>query len=327
MKNYNERKILSIVSLVFGILLLGIKFYAYHVTGSQSIFSDALESIVNVVAGTITIAVMVIALKPADEDHPYGHGKVENMAATFEGGAITLAGILIIIQAVQVFFHGAKIEDVGQGLLLTIFAGLVNGCLGLILLYRGKKLHSDALKSSGTHLLSDAYTSIGVILSLVIVKYTGAVWVDPLIAAFFGMLLCYFGGKILIRSGSVLLDAQDIETLKLVADIFEKNYTPGIIDIHYTRIIRSGSFHHVDCHIVIPEFWSVSEAHLFSEDFETTFNKYYPTSSALRIHLDPCRRVYCENCELKDCPIREKKFVKRTPLNNLKDLISPIENR
>lgn len=325
--NHTERIGVPTLSLIIGIVLLIIKFYAYHITGSQTIFSDALESIVNVVAGVITIVVIIIAAKPADDDHPYGHGKVESMAATFEGGAITLAGILIVIQAVQIFFHGVTLEKIDNGLILTIVAGLMNGVLGFVLQQTGKRNHSDALMSSGAHLLSDAFTSIGVIISLVLVKFTGQTWIDPVVAALFGLFLCYSGGKILIRSGNVLLDGYDAKTLKIIADLFERNYRPGVIDIHFTRVIRSGPFHHIDCHMVIPEFWSVSEAHVFSENFEHSIVKDYPIEAEMHIHLDPCRKVYCEHCELADCPIRQKPFVKRKALDDIEEMTAPMESR
>jgi cation diffusion facilitator family transporter len=322
-----ERKWISIIALLLGFILLLFKFYAYRVTNSQSIYSDALESIVNVVAGIITIIVIVVASKPADDDHPYGHGKIESMAASFEGGAILLAGILIIIESVEAYYNGIIIQEINMGLIITIGAGLVNGVMGYFIRLRGKYLHSEALRSSGAHLMTDALTSIGVVLSLVLIKFTGFTWIDPVVAVIFGLALCLTGAKILIRSGYVLMDGLDQETLQLVADSFEKNYMAGVIDIHYTRVIRSGNYHHIDCHMVIPEFWSVSEAHIFSESFEANFVKDYPISAELKIHLDPCRRVYCENCEVKDCPIRQKDFMKRIPLDNLEEMTSPVESR
>ncbi|MBC7713690.1 MAG: cation transporter [Rhizobacter sp.] len=322
-----ERKWISVISLVIGVILLVMKFYAYHITGSQSIFSDALESIVNIIAGIVTLIVIVIAAKPADEDHPYGHGKVESMAASFEGGAITLAGLLIILKACEVFYKGIIIKELDIGLLIVVLTGAANGVMGYIIRQRGIRLHSEALQSSGIHLMTDALTSIGVLVSLLLVKITGLMMIDPIIAIVFGFMLCLSGVKILVRSGNVLLDGHDKETLQLIADLFEKNYVPGVIDIHFTRVIRSGNFHHIDCHMVIPEFWSVAEEHLFCEKFENNFVKNYPVEAELRIHSDPCRRVYCENCELKDCPIRERAFVKRMPLNNLDEVTSPKESR
>lgn len=322
-----ERKWVSVISLVIGVVLLLMKFYAYHVTNSQTIFSDALESIVNVVAGIVTLIVIVIAAKPADDDHPYGHGKVESMAASFEGGAITLAGLLIILKACEAFYRGGEIKELDIGLTITIITGVANGIMGHMIRLRGIKLHSEALQSSGAHLMTDALTSIGVLVSLLLVKWTGIMLIDPILAIVFGFLLCLAGVKILVRSGNVLLDGHDQQTLQLIAELFEKNYVPGVIDIHYTRVIRSGNFHHIDCHMVIPEFWTVAEAHTFSERYDANFVSNYPVEAELRIHLDPCRRVYCENCEVKDCPIRERPFVKRIRLDNLDEMTSPVESR
>lgn len=327
LRHEKERRWISAGALIIGIGLLLFKFYAYQKTNSQSIFSDALESIVNVVAGIITLIVIVIASKPADDDHPYGHGKVESMASSFEGGAITMAGLLIILQAVEAFYHGITVEELDLGLMITLMAGAANGVMGYFISLRGKFLHSEALMSSGTHLMTDAFTSLGVLISLFLVKWTGLNWIDPVLAIIFGFALCLSGAKILIRSGYVLMDGLDQETLKLIAKLFEKNYRPGVIDIHYTRVIRSGNFHHIDCHMVIPEFWSVAQAHTFSESFESSFVSNYPTQAELKIHLDPCRRVYCENCEVQDCPIREKVFLKRKPLDDLEEMTSPTESR
>lgn len=319
-----ERKFASILSLVFGFILLCFKFYAYHVTDSQSIFSDALESIVNVVAAIITVIVIVIAAKPADEDHPYGHGKIESMASTFEGGAILLAGILIVIQSIQVFFHGAAIHEIDLGLVIVLGAGLVNGLLGLYLYNRGKHYHSEALKSSGLHLLTDTLTSIGVLVGLGLVKLTGLLWIDPIVAAIFGSMLIYTGGGILVRSGNILIDGHDKETIETLRSLFEKHYRPGVIQIHFTRVIRSGHYHHIDCHMVVPEFWSVFDAHDFSEEFEKSIMSDYPVGGELHIHHDPCRMLYCNECELSQCPIRKDEFVQRREFN-FEEMTAPMD--
>jgi cation diffusion facilitator family transporter len=319
-----ERTFAAILSLVFGFILLCFKFYAYHITGSQAIFSDALESIVNVVAAVITVGVIIVSARPADEDHPYGHGKIESIAATFEGGAILLAGILIVIQSVQTFFHGAHVEQINSGLAIIVGAGVVNGVLGLFLLTRGKHLHSEALKSGGLHLLTDTLTSVGVFVGLMLVKLTGKEWIDPVVAGAFGTMLVFTGGKILVSSGNILIDAYDVETLQLIAKLFQKHYRPGVIQIHFTRVIRSGSYHHIDCHMVVPEFWSVLEAHDFSENFERSIMDDYPVEGELHIHHDPCRRAFCESCELPDCPIRQHPFRERKVLS-FDEIIAPMD--
>lgn len=326
LKANKERKFASYLSLIFGIILLCFKFYAYHITNSQSIFSDALESIVNVVAAVITVIVIIVAAKPADEDHPYGHGKIESMASTFEGGAILLAGILIIIQAIQVFFHGAKVSEIDSGLTIVVGAGIVNGLLGWFLFTRGKKLHSEALKSGGLHLVTDTLTSVGVLIGLLMVKYTGLNWIDPVVAAIFGAMLVFTGGKILIRSGNILIDGHDIDTLKLITALFQKHYRPGVIQIHFTRVIRSGNYHHIDCHMVIPEFWTVLEAHEFSEKFEKSVINDYPVDGELHIHHDPCHKAYCVSCELANCPIRQAEFKERKILT-FEEITAPMGYR
>lgn len=325
-ESHRERKTAAIISLLIGIVLLALKFYAYHVTESKAILSDALESIVNVVAGTITIIVLFISAMPADEDHPYGHGKVESMAATFEGGAILFAGVLIIIESIQSLFHGVKLSELNLGLIIITIAGIGNGVLGWILLKKGRSTHSEALRSSGAHLLTDALTSVGVIIGLILVKITGVFWLDPVIAILFGIMLIVTGGKILIQSGNTLLDAHDEETVTMLLKLFEKHYRQGIIHIHFTRVIRSGGHHHVDCHMVVPEFWTVHEAHDFSNEFEETIMNDYPVQGELNIHLDPCRQAYCDHCELSNCSIRVKQFVERMPFK-LEEVTSPTESR
>lgn len=320
-----DLKLASFSSVIIGFILLLFKFYAYHITNSQAIFSDALESIINVVAGIITFIVIIVALRPADKDHPYGHGKIESMASTFEGGAILLAGILVIIQAVQSFFHGFVIQEIDSGILVVVGAGIVNGLLGVFLYLRGKKYYSEALKSSGLHLLSDTLTSVGLFVGLLLVKFTGLQWIDPAVAVIFGGMLSVTGAKILLRSGSILVDAEDTETLKLLVKLFEKHYLPGVIQIHFTRVIRSGSYHHIDCHMVIPEFWSVKHAHDFSELFERKIIEDYPVEGELHIHHDPCRMKYCASCELEGCPIRREAFVKRDPLE-FEEITAPMKS-
>lgn len=322
-KANRERKFASLLSLFVGIFLLAFKFYAYYVTNSQSVFSDALESIVNVVAAIITVIVIIIAAKPADDDHPYGHGKIESMASTFEGGAILLAGILIVIQAVQVFIRGSRIEEINSGLLIVAGAGIANGLLGWFIFLRGKKHYSEALKSSGIHLMTDTLTSVGVIAGLLMVKYTGFEWIDPLAAIVFGCMLAYAGGRILYRSGNILIDAYDVETLKVLTGLFEKHYQPGVVQIHFTRVIRSGNYHHIDCHMVMPEFWSILEAHDFSERFEKAVILDYPVEGELHIHHDPCRMAFCESCELANCPIRKMPFKQRKHLT-FEEITAPM---
>lgn len=323
-KSASDLKFASTLSLAVGIILLGLKFYAYHITHSQAIFSDALESIVNVSAALVTLIVIVLATRPADKDHPFGHGKIEIMASTFEGGAILTAGILVILQSIEAFHKGNTIEEIDLGILIVIVAGAINGILGWGLYQRGKKLYSEALKSSGMHLMSDTLTSFGLFAGLLLVKYTGIQWIDPVIAAIFGFILALTGIKIILRSGNILIDGHDVETLKLLTNLFDKHRVPGIIQIHFTRVLRSGNYHHIDCHMTVPEFWTVLESHDACKKFETNVLAEYPVQGEFHIHLDPCRRNFCVHCDLKDCPIRQKEFSDRLSLK-FDEVVSPTK--
>lgn len=300
------------LSLVVGIVLLFVKFYAYEVTNSLAVYSDALESIVNVATAAVTIFVVWYASKPADEDHPYGHGKVESIAASFEGGAIGFAGIMIILDAIKhLFLDDKTLMELDLGAILVLAAGLINGAYGWWVLQRGKRLHSEALKATGQHLISDMLTSVGVLLGLLLVKLTGIFILDSLLALAFGAYLIFTGVKIFIGSVEILVDAQDKELLYKLAHLFEKNYREGVIHIHHTRIMRSGHHHHIDCHLVVPEFWSIEKAHDFGDDFERVVLKDYGTDGEFHIHLDPCRTKYCKNCSFEPCPIRKHAFENR----------------
>ncbi len=322
LESARKKKKIATFSLVIGTFLMLLKFYAFHITDSRAILSDALESIINVVAGFITIAVLFYSLKPADLDHPYGHGKIESMAATFEGGAILFAGVIIILDSLRSLIDPIVVRSIDLGLGITIFAGGLNGVIGYFLLRMGKNEHSEALISSGSHLISDAWTSLGIILGLIVVKLTNILWLDPVIAIIFGLFLVYSGAKILINSSNTLMDALDEKISHDLLNSFEKHYRPGIIDIHFTRVIRSGENHHVDTHIVIPENWSILDSHEFIDQFESDIAKEYGARLELNVHLDPCRKNYCKSCELENCKIRVESFKSREK-TEIGKLISP----
>ncbi len=312
------------ISLVIGSLLLIFKFYAYEITDSQAILSDALESIVNVLGAVIALITISIASKPADKDHPYGHGKAEYFSVAFEGGFISFAAALIFYEAVRNLVSKNQIQNIEIGIYFTVFAGLVNGALGLYLKHAGKKLKSLALKGSGDHLISDFITSIGLAVGLVLVIFTKAYWIDSVIAIILGFFLAKTGFGLVKKSLAGLMDAEDLGVIKKIGKVFAKKIFPGIIRIHYTRVIRSGRYHHIDAHVVVPEFWDVTKAHNEVSRFEKLVFEEYPNDGELHFHLDPCRRAYCEVCDLADCPIRQKPFVQRLSFT-LEELTDPQE--
>ena len=305
----------GVLSLVVGVALLGAKFFAYGITGSTAILSDALESVVNVVAAIFALGGLIFAGRPADRSHPYGHGKIEFFSAAFEGGLIAFAAVLIVYQAVQGFIRAPEIRQVDVGLGITLGVGLANAALGLYLVGTGRKAHSLTLVADGQHVLSDFWTSLGVVIGLGLVKLTGQMWFDPLVAALVGLNLAWTGVRLVRRAAGGLLDEEDTELLGRFLKVIDASAREGIVRIHHLRAIRVGRFNHVDAHLVVPEFWSVERAHELAETFEWIVIEKLGLEGEIVFHTDPCRREYCAVCDLPDCPIRIAPFVARAPLS------------
>jgi cation diffusion facilitator family transporter len=304
----------SIVSLLIGIIILAIKSYAYQITGSQTIYTDAMESIVNVVTAIMGLIVVYYGSKPADTDHPYGHGKVEYFSAAFEGGLITFAGILVIVEAVKSYKAPEVLRDLDFGLLLIFATGIMNLLLGVGLKYVGRKYASPSLIASGTHVMTDFFTSAAAIVGLLIVIWTQVKTLDIFIAAALGIHMIFAGGRLVRNSISGLMDAEDLELLRSLVPHLNNNAGRGIIQIHHARIIRAGWFHHIDAHVVVPEFWSIQVAHERLDEFEKKVINEYEFGGEANFHLDPCRRNYCAQCDLVNCEIRKEAFVQRNPV-------------
>ena len=302
------------ISLVLGVVLLGVKYAAYLLTGSTAILSDALESIVNVVAAVFAIAVLIVARWPADRSHPYGHGKVEYFSAAFEGGLIAFAALLIIYQGVSTLLVGVEIRSLNTGLLITLAAGGVNALLGLFLIRTGKKHHSLTLVADGKHVLSDFITSAGVAVGLGLVLITGRPWIDPVVAIVVGANLAWTGASLLREAAAGLLDAEDRGLLERLVGAINANLVPGIIRVHHLRAIRFGRFTHVDAHLVVPEFWTVEEAHDLGDAFEQRVFDTLPFEGEIVFHVDPCHRLFCTACNVEDCPIRLAPFAAKPPI-------------
>jgi len=318
------RRDAAILSLVVSVVLMTVKFWAFNLTHSKAIYSDALESVVNVMTGLTAVWVIFYSAKPADEDHPYGHGKVEFFSAAFEGGLIAAASIMIIAEAVHGLLEGQVPHRLSEGLVLASFAGAANLALGLFLLQRGKTSGSLALKASGQHIISDFWTSAGVVGGLALAKMTDMYWLDPVLALLVGIWLGFTGIRIVRESVGGLMDKEDPKILNSLVAVFKQAIKPGIIQIHNVKVIRSGWYHHIDAHIVVPEFWDVKRVHDVINLFEKSVISNYEFGGEMNFHVDPCRKVYCSVCDLKDCPIRQEDFVERMDVD-LDQLRSPEE--
>lgn len=316
--------LVTILALVGGLLITAVKFWGWQLTASQAVYSDFLESIVNIVAGLVAIFVVRFSSKPADRRHPYGHGKIEYFSAAFEGGLIAFAALMIFLEAVPALVEGRLISNLQDGAWIVLACGFGNFLLGVGMGHFGKKAGSPALLANGLHLQSDFITSVGVTIGLLLAQWTGWLWLDPVIAMLAGGQLAWTGLKVVRRSIGGLLDEEDREILLEFVKVLKSIDFLGVIQIHHTRIIRSGSYHHIDAHAVVPEYWNVAEAHERTRDFERRLMNSYPQPGELHLHVDPCRRVYCEQCPDKICPIRSKAF-NRTLIPDLESLIDPDE--
>jgi cation diffusion facilitator family transporter len=188
----------------------------------------------------------------------------------------------------------------------------------------GKKRQSGLLKASSLHVLTDVLSTFAAFLGIFAVSYFNWQWADPMVAILIGIWLVHSGYRILVGSASALMDSADPKMLEQFAEAVEKNMTEGLIDIHLTKIMRSGPHHHVDCHLVVPQFWDILTAHEFGEKVEKGIFKNYHFQGEINFHLDPCLQKYCESCTVKKCSLRSRDFVKRTPITAASLVRGPI---
>ncbi len=312
----------GILSLGLSIVLLAAKYQAYRMTGSTAILSDALETIVNVVAALFALGGLVFAGRPADRNHPYGHGKIEFFSAAFEGGLIAFAAVVIVYEVGQSLLAGPEVRRLGVGVLIVAAAGLVNLGLGLYLLRTGQRYQSLTLIADGKHVLSDFWTSVGIVLGLGLVQLTGIAWLDPMVALVVALSLMWTGFRLVRHAAGGLLDEEDPALLSRVLNALQGYVGHGVIRVHHLRAIRSGRFHHVEAHLVVPEFWSVEQAHDVAEDVAARVIRDLGVEGEMVFHTDPCHRIYCAVCDLEDCPIRREPFRNVTPLT-LEEAVQP----
>jgi cation diffusion facilitator family transporter len=312
----------GLISLTVALLMLAAKYQAYRMTGSTAVLSDALESIVNVVAAVFALGGLVFAGRPADRNHPYGHGKIEFFSAAFEGGLIAFASVVIVYEVVLILLAGAAVRQISAGVVIVLMTGLVNLVLGWYLVRTGRRYDSLTLVADGKHVIADFWTSAGVVVGLLLVQLTGLAWLDPLVALLVALSLMWTGFRLVRHAAGGLLDEEDPALLSRVLAALQLYVGHGVIRVHHLRAIRSGRFHHVEAHLVVPEFWSVDKAHGVSEDVAARVIHDLGVEGEMVFHTDPCHRIYCATCDLEDCPIRREPFLGATPLT-LEEAVQP----
>lgn len=301
-----QRLIAGWLSLVLGAALMGVKFYAWKITGSSAILSDALESIINVAASGFALVSIFVSALPPDEGHPYGHGKIEFFSAGFEGGLIILAAIAIFKTGFERIWAPVAIRQLDMGLFFIAGTAVVNLALGIGLQVIGRKTASLPLIADGRHLMTDVVTTAGVLIGLLLVRYTGKLWLDGAVACTVGLQILWTGASLVRTSFSGLMDEQDSALIEKVGRLLMKNRRPAWIDIHQLRAWRSGSLTHIDFHLILPRNLTLQDAHQEGKDLEMRIVNAFNGRASVLIHLDPCNDPECPGCLWYACGLRKR---------------------
>ena len=296
---------------VISVLLLVIKFIAYYSTHSVAVLTDAMESIVNVAAGFIGLYSLYIAAKPRDWDHPYGHGKAEFLSAAIEGTLIGSAGAIILYKGIQNLIHPVELHKIDYGIWLVAITAVINFIVGYFCLSTGKKNNSMALMASGKHLQTDTWSTLGIIAGLILLYITGYIWIDSAVAILFAVFIIYTGYQIVRRSIAGIMDEADVKLLGRMVQILNANRKENWVDLHNLRVIKYGSVLHMDCHLTVPWFQNIHEAHREIDVLAELIRREFGESLELFVHSDGCLPFQCQICDKAICQERKNNFVKK----------------
>ncbi len=312
--NQNPIRIQRYIALVSVILFLG-KIWAYYITHSVAILTDALESTVNVVTGFIGLYSIILASRPRDTNHPYGHGKAQFISSAVEGALIFIAGLFIIYEAVARFIELRPIHRLDTGIWLVIGTGALNFVFGMYAVNNGKKNRSIIVESAGRHLLSDGYSTLGIAIGLAVVYFTGILWLDSVVALIFAIVIIVTGYKVLRRSIGGIMDEADEGLLKEVVQLLQQKRKPNWIDLHNLRVIQYGEVLHIDMHMTLPWYYRVVDAEKEIHLLEDMVREHFGNKVELFIHLDACMPYSCKLCALADCQVRREAFKEQLEWN------------
>ena len=300
-KKYN----LILTSFFVSLALMIVKFIAYYLTYSSAILTDALESIINVVASAFAFYAIYLASQPRDMNHPYGHGKIEFFSAGLEGVLIVLASVFIVFHAMQGLLNPHAILDLKVGLTIISLGTGINYGLGYLLEKQGVINMSPTLIADGQHLKLDAISGLILVSAVVIVYVTDIYWIDGFASILFAVFMAWNGVKIIRKSIGGLMDEANEEVLGKVVDILKSNQKTEWIDIHNMRIQEYGSDIHIDCHLTLPNYWTLEKVHETVHEFEEILGQEFPSHVEIFIHVDPCMPECCHYCKVPNCPIRQ----------------------
>lgn len=313
------------LSLVVGLMIFFVKISAYIITNSSAIFSDAAESVVHILATGMVLYSIIISSRPPDKSHLYGHGNIEYFSAGVEGLLIIIAALTIIYFAVSDLILGAQPNELDTGTILIGAAGVINAILGLWIIKKGKQTNSLALIADGKHILTDAYTSVGVVLGLILVILTDIYILDPIIAIFVATNIIFTGYKLIRESVGGLMMETDDDLLNKITQSLKHIRKDYHIDIHQLRFWKSAHYVFIDFHLTLPFFFNIKESHEIEEEIAEKLSSVIENPQ-IRTHFDYCEPFLCSYCNYKQCKVRKADFTKYIDWNNSKLLEEPINH-
>jgi cation diffusion facilitator family transporter len=275
------------LAIAAAVVTIALKLFAYFLTGSVGLFSDALESGVNLIAAVVALLMITLAEKPADEEHAFGHHKAEYFSSAIEGGLIVLAAFSIIWSAIPRLIHPQPLENVGIGLLVSFGASAINLAVGLILIKNGRKNHSITLEADGKHLMTDVYTSIGVLIGIGIVKLTGWLVLDGVVAIGVALNIVWTGYQLMRRSALGLLDSAIPEDERLKITKALDIYKVQNLEYHSLMTRQAGQRKFVALHVLMPGEWTIQEGHNRIEKIERDIRDLFDSPVTVFTHLEP----------------------------------------
>lgn len=280
-----EKKGAAAIAVVGGVAIFLIKMAAYFMSGSVALLSDALESIVNIAASLLMLYAVYVSGMPADDDHHYGHQKIEGISSLIEGAFILTAAVFIIHTAIERIFDPVPLGSVEAALGVSLFATALNGGLSWFLSKKAQENGSMALEGDSKHLLSDVVTSAGVAVGLLVAEYTGLAVLDPVMALLVAVLIVRMGVKLVLKSSRLLMDLHDPEEERRIMEVLESHVSDSV-DFHDLKTRRSGNEVYAEVHLSVDPTLSVEEAHNLADHLEDDLRSELP-NTRITIHVEP----------------------------------------
>ena len=275
------------LSIGAALATIALKTTAYFLTGSVGLLSDAIESLVNLAGAVIALIMLTIAARPADESHVYGHSKAEYFASLTEGSLILAAALWIIVTALIRLLHPQELQDLGIGLLISAAASVINFIVARILMNQGKKQNSISLEADAHHLMTDVWTSVGVIGGVAIAGLTGWTILDPLLAIAVALNILWTGFQLIRRSVQGLMDASLPKPEREQIEEVMKIYRQKGVDFHALLTRQAAARRFISVHMLVPGEWTVHDAHHIAEDFEADIRSTLGGVVTVFTHLEP----------------------------------------